>query len=101
MEKSLKCVVVLLILLVARGSSAESCDSKAESCGNAEDTWELTYFDGRGLAEITRTLFAARHMYAGRGFTDTRLSREQMTQMREDGLLEFNLNRVPILKHNT
>lgn len=68
--------------------------------GYMRHQWELIYFDGRGLAEVPRMIFALANMRPGHGFTDTRLSRKQFESMKQKGLLESNLNRVPILKHN-
>jgi glutathione S-transferase len=64
------------------------------------DQFSLTYFDGRGLAEVTRTLFATVGRYPGSGFTDVRLTRDQFNEMKGKGELAKNLNRVPILTHN-
>jgi len=64
------------------------------------DSFELTYFDGRGLAEVPRTLFATAGRLPSHGFTDVRLSSEQFAAAQGSGDLAKNLNRVPVLNHN-
>ena len=44
-----------------------------------------SYFDGRGLAEVSRTLFATAGRFSGQGFTDVRLSSEEFATLRDSG----------------
>ena len=66
----------------------------------ARDSFTLTYFNGRGLAEIPRTIFATAGYFPGNGYSDVRLSQEQFEEKRGTGDLAKNLNRVPVLNHN-
>lgn len=43
------------------------------------------YFDGRGFAEVPRTLFATVGRFAGEGFTDVRLNDESFPALRDTG----------------
>lgn len=62
---------------------------------------ELIYFDGRGLAEVPRTLFATAGLFPGEGYADTRLSGDEFKAMKEAGTLpKENMNRLPILKYD-
>jgi len=64
------------------------------------DKFTLTYFDGRGLAEVLRTIFVTAGRFPGDGFQDVRLSREGFNEAKGKGDLKANLNRMPVLNHN-
>jgi len=55
---------------------------------------KLTYFDGRGLAEVARLLLHD----AGVDFEDVRITRETFDQLKASGSLPYG--QVPILEHN-
>lgn len=77
-------------------NTSEGAVAAANGYVDSFDSFTLTYFDGRGLAEIPRTLFAT----TGRAFEDVRLSREEFVALKDTGDLAKNLNRVPVLNHN-
>ena len=80
---------------------AASDMSEASNYLSKFDQYTLTYFDGRGLAEVSRTLFATTGRFPqDGGFTDVRLSQDDFDTMRGKGDLAQNLNRVPVLRHN-
>ena len=93
---------VLVLSLSTTNAAAESneCIQGEELATQAYlqsfDDFELTYFDGRGLAEVPRTLFAT----AGQIYKDYRLSGEDFNALKNTGDFKTNLNRVPILNHN-
>ena len=64
------------------------------------DQYRLSYFDGRGLAEIPRTLFATAGLFPGSGFEDVRMTRPEFDAAKAKGDLGTNLGRVPVLNHN-
>jgi len=64
------------------------------------DAFSLTYFDGRGLAEVARTLFATVGRFPGHGYEDVRVTKEEFSDLKDRDVLAQNLNRLPILQHN-
>ena len=93
---------MLLLLLLSSNSAVAtelSCSS-AQAYIESFDTFTLTYFDGRGLAEVTRTIFATVGRFPGNGYTDTRLTRDEFDVLKSHGDLAKNLQRVPVLNHN-
>lgn len=99
-------IASLLIAGMASASALESCGDHASPVKNAAqyihrfDQFKLTYFDGRGLAEIPRTLFATVGRFPGEGFEDVRLDSEGFGGLKGTGDLAKNLNRLPVLNHN-
>ena len=93
---SLWLCAALVLLGGARSEADGTCASVAAAHAQSFDTYTLTYFDGRGLAEVPRTLFAT----SGHAFNDVRLTRDQFKDARGQGDLAKNLNRVPMLNHN-
>lgn len=109
MKSSIALLVVAALASGARstGAATETCSAEANAVAEARghlnsfDSFELTYFDGRGLAEIPRTLLATAGRFpGGAGFTDTRLSSDEFSALKGTGDLAKNLNRAPILNHN-
>jgi glutathione S-transferase len=97
----MRLVMLLLMISLAGAVSTDTCsDSTAVNYMQGFDKFQLTYFDGRGLAEVTRTLFATVGRFPSVGFEDIRLSRDQFNELKGKGDLAKNLNRVPILNHN-
>jgi len=96
-------MLLLLILTqaAALSTTAETCSTAGHSYLSSFDKFSLTYFDGRGLAEVPRTLFAtAGRLPSNGGFKDQRLSRDEFNKLKGTGDFLKNLNRVPILNHN-
>ena len=103
---------ILLLVSCAVASAEETTCSLATSAAArvhaaryAHDDFTLTYFNGRGLAEIPRTIFATAGLFpigedGGAGYQDVRLSQEDFESLRGKGDLAKNLNRVPVLNHN-
>lgn len=96
-----------LALAVVGANDSASCVSDdgnavAEAAQHLHsfDKFELTYFDGRGLAEVARTLFVTAGRAPGSGFADIRLSGDEFKEKKGSGDLATNLNRVPVLNHN-
>lgn len=89
---------------VAAASDSAACNaadgSTPSSHMNSFDRYTLSYFDGRGLAELPRTLFATVGRFPGAGFEDVRLSSEEFRALKGTGDLAQNLNRMPVLNHN-
>ena len=103
------CLLLLILLahvvaIRASGDAAE-CDASADDDAGSHlrkfDSFTLTYFDGRGLAEVSRTLFATSGRFPWNGgYEDVRLSRESFAKSRGSGDLARNLGRVPVLNHD-
>jgi len=99
-------LVATFALLVCLSAAQEKCSTQATAVVDARryitgaDSFKLTYFDGRGLAEVSRTLLATTGRFPGEGFVDVRLSRDQFNEKKGAGDLARNLNRVPLLNHN-
>jgi glutathione S-transferase len=85
-----------LVLTLSVATSADPTCESSQSYLQSFDKFELTYFDGRGLAEVPRTIFAT----ASQSYKDIRLSREAFNEKKGTGDLAMNLNRVPVLNHN-
>lgn len=64
--------------------------------------FKLMYFNGRGLAELSRTLFATAGKFAPKDFEDFRFSGfDAFGKAQATGELgPYNFNRVPLLMHN-
>merc|ERR1711971_1003894 len=87
-------------LLATSASFGARAENSCAAGGLCDGTFELTYFDGRGLAEVSRTLLVTSGRFPGEGFEDVRLSRDEFDSRKGTGDLAKNLNRVPILNHN-
>lgn len=96
--------MIVCALAVASLAAAEDggCAAAQDTHLQSFDSFTLTYFDGRGLAEVSRTLLATAGRFPGQGFTDVRLSGEEFAALRDSGTgdLAANLNRTPVLNHN-
>ena len=57
---------------------------------------QLTYFEGRGVAEVTRILLALAHVE----YEDNRLPDDEFDRRQAAGLFTANLDRLPILKYD-
>eukprot|EP00949_MAST-11_sp_MAST-11-sp1_P000427 g427.t1 len=99
-------MMMMMMMMVITGTHAQSCAPEDSSVVAARhylqnfDNFALTYFDGRGLAEVSRTLFATAGLFPGAGYSDVRLKRDAFNEMKGKGDLAKNLNRVPLLNHN-
>lgn len=108
-------LLCLACLLGVEGEPTEgSCGGDAEAAGGGaggdcggrlsaflQKPIKLTYFDGRGLAEVPRTLLASAGLFPGEGYEDVRLSGEQFKAMKESGELpKENMNRLPVLEYD-
>lgn len=97
-------VALLTLLAVVSAEDAGTCAAGAASAQLAHaaafDSFRLSYFDGRGLAEVPRTLFAMAGLFPGNGFEDVRMTRAEFAAARGEGDLAKNLDRVPVLNHN-
>jgi len=96
------CVFIGACIALSSADQQRCTAAAAETSAylNKFDTFQLTYFNGRGLAEVLRTLFATAGRFPGTGFEDVRLTRDQFDQLKGTGDLAKNLNRVPVLNHN-
>ena len=81
-------------------AAQDSCPADSLAAGASQaylqkfDKLSLTYFDGRGLAEVPRTLLVLSGRFPGKGFEDVRLTRDQFNEKKGSGDLAKNLNRV-------
>ena len=104
--KTLTAIVFAGLAIAVAGKDAETCSEHASTVTAihaeryAHDDFTLTYFNGRGLGEIPRTIFATAGLFPGNGYSDVRLEQDEFENMRGTGDLAKNLNRVPVLNHN-
>jgi len=101
-------ISICLAIPAISGSKQQCADISPIHTATAEtqaylskfDSFQITYFNGRGLAEIPRTIFATVGKFPGHGFENVLLTRDEFNQRKGSGDLAKNLNRVPILNHN-
>merc|ERR1719223_1030165 len=98
----LKVLTLVALSAVVPAFAEDTCSATASAAARvhaarttAHDSFTLTYFNGRGLAEIPRTIFATAGVFPageeGNGFTDVRLSQEEFENLRNTGDLAKNL----------
>ncbi|GMH73710.1 hypothetical protein TrST_g13782 [Triparma strigata] len=90
-----------LLFVAASSPTDASCSSTSSSddtCSSFVPSYSLTYFDGRGLAEVARTLFYTTNT----PFTDIRLSNAEFRELKRKNVtdLSANLGRLPLLNHS-
>merc|ERR1712166_626082 len=93
-------VAALGVSICDADGSCTAPPSDAQAFTNKYDKFQLTYFDGRGLAEVPRMLLALSGRFPGAGFDDVRMTGDMFSQMKGSGSLAKNLNRAPVLNHN-
>lgn len=87
-------------LLVGLSGAADcGVDGVGDCFAPPSQPYRLTYFNGRGLGELTRTVFALASKLPGSGYEDRRLKGDEFAELKKTGILNANLNRMPILEH--
>ena len=106
-----KVVVITLMLsqcstvsAVTDGSCSDPAELHSARChtddsSKSDEKFTLTYFDGRGLAELSRYVFALAGKFPPDGYTDVRLNKKTFAAGSATGAFKANLGRVPILEH--
>ena len=96
----LKVLLLFVLTLLSEGSDTCAAASAQQAHAQQFDSFRLSYFDGRGLAEVPRTLFATAGLFPGSGFDDVRMTRPEFAAAKGKGDLAQNLDRLPVLNHN-
>merc|ERR1712166_1607925 len=79
-------VAALGVSICDADGSCTAPPSDAQAFTNKYDKFQLTYFDGRGLAEVPRMLLALSGRFPGAGFDDVRMTGDMFSQMKGSGI---------------
>lgn len=90
-------IIVFIFLLALAFKEVSSSDASEEEHSFVESDVKLTYFNGKGNAEVTRMML----FLSSTPFTDVRAGRDFVwAQAKAAGLHGTNLNRLPTLEYH-